>query len=120
MYRKQGYFCQSCGLQYPGEPVDATEHDLPLDDDERGPDHQGRPVGREHQEVLDDLVDATSPPTRTAAKVRELPGRRTSVGKRLVQLEDDGLAKKHSRSSSSGDWWEPTEAGLDAADGGQA
>lgn len=104
------YRCESCGVTYEGEPIDATEVDeFPIDE-------AARPESREKvddDEVLEALVDVCQDPTRTWAKSRDLDvGHSRQIGIALARLHEDGLVRREG-GRQFGYRWRPTATGFE-------
>lgn len=96
------FYCSACGKTYPGEPLDATEHEFPVD----GPDPIP-PVTVEY--VLRKLYHETGD-TVTTTTVTDLGVRTRAIGKRLHDARDRGLVERIGAASPYR--WTFTEAGL--------
>jgi len=99
------YRCRSCERRYKGSPLDAAEHDFPVDDVE---DH-AMPETPDKIEVLAELVRRCDD-GRSGLKANEIQaGPSPSVTQSLIQLRDRGLVEEQERSTASR--WIPTDAG---------
>ena len=107
--RSETYRCRSCEETYIGDPLAAGG------DDADG----GAPVQCDERVVLDQLVATVEGPLRSRAKSGELEdninGTSRMIGHRLAKLESAGLVERI-EVSHSGNWWRPTEAGIEQAE----
>jgi len=89
------YYCDTCGCKYPGEPLDATTTDFPVDGIERieAPDAD---------DVLAALDGATR--TRPSAAVRQLPVPTGVATQRLLALRDAGLVETTNSTGRAARW----------------
>ena len=102
------YRCESCGETYWGDPYDAAETEFPVDDE---------PIDCDETAILQELVEVCGQATRSRMKSDEFDVRGTvrMIGHRLAIMERDGLVERI-EVSHSGNWWRPTEAGIQQAD----
>lgn len=99
------YRCRSCERRYKGSPLDAAEHDFPVDNIE----DMTLPKTPGQNEVLGELVRRCQA-GRSGLKANEIQaGPRASVARRLAQLRERGLVKKLER--GRGSRWKPTDSG---------
>lgn len=99
------YICLSCETRYAGEPLDAAEHEFPVEGRKREEELPSR------FEVLTELVRLYEE-GRTEIKAKEL-GHKPSAANHLGRLRQRGLVEKRSRARGSS--WLPTERGIDVA-----
>ena len=87
---------------------DADETEFPVDDET---------IGCDETAILQELVEVCGQATRSRMKSNEfgVSGTVRMIGYRLAMMERDGLVERI-EVSHSGNWWRPTEAGIQQAD----
>lgn len=107
------YACRSCGTTYRGDPLDARQHEFPVDD----ADKHLRQDPPHRRTVLAELVELDQ--RKDTIKASDLSGGKPqALASKLVRLRDEGLVEDEEW--STGNAWAPTDAGRRAVYGGEA
>ncbi|UBF23505.1 winged helix-turn-helix protein [Halorubrum tailed virus 28] len=98
--RTEGYYCQTCGAYYDGEPVDAKADNAPETDGGRTTPHALTAVRRLWQVTGD---------TDTTARARHVSDRSGAFTHALHAAEERGLVERVTPESNAPDRWRVTE-----------